>query len=146
MLIDDNRLFTKRQLFQTNGELTFHASANLTLEDNYAVTANAKIDFIEAMDAGKITLNDSWATPRWSSTRTPAPPAPPQGANVVGDGSPRFKDGQGLRPAGRRHDPPAHQRRLGGRLHPRGHRARGNASLNVPLKVDDITETGTTRD
>ena len=145
LLIDDNRLFTKRQLFQTNGEkLTFHASANLTLEDNYAVAANAKIDFIEAMDAGKITLNDSLGnaavvfdsdTQRSGATVT--------GANVVGDGSLRFKDGEAFALLD---DATIHLRTKGASgadFILEGTELEGNASLNVPLKVDDITEFGT---
>ena len=59
-LIDDNRLFTKRQRLQTDGDkLVIHASANLALEDNYAITEKLKVDFVEPMDAGKITFNDT---------------------------------------------------------------------------------------
>lgn len=136
-LIDDERIFTKRQLLQTDGErLVIHAAANLELVDNYAVTANLRVDFVEAMDAGKITFNDTLgAAAIQFDVDNGTDGATTTGANVVGEGSLRFSDATGAF---------AHIDGASVQVSTSGGGdfilEDSNASLSVPLKVDNVTE------
>ena len=140
LLVDDNRLFTRRNLLQVDSldddQFTISTeTANIRLFDTYAETANIKTDFVETLDGTELTFNalqgEAKVTLGADSTT---------GAKIESQGTMLLQEGSGSKLAINPEDAKLSIASDAVYVELDNDAGGGNVSVNTQLKVDRITE------